>query len=512
MLLPQVNRKQKHGIITTLVSRFIGLDYEGISSFLQHKQNNALHKAVDAMNNKANIQCNKLMKLDDAMLMYVIYNAETLEKLIKTVHEIHNITSSHENLFAGKHDHSLFRILYAHSLGLQHYSTNSLLYLRIIQDKYISMYRELITQLHTYVSAIRILVKGCLPNTLIKPEKLQEILTKVMKSLQISNPDYDLVLDRLHLYYDMQLVTFGIDKDMNLVIQFPVFIQPYTQEPLILFQLETVPVLILDRNARAQSYMHLQVRRPYIALNSETCVSLRQQELRSCKRIGYEFYCEELFVVKHKFSYSCQSAIYFNLTTDIIKNNCNFDFYFHKTDIAPTVLDGGDEIVLTNWPNDKHIICNVNNDIPIKIPSYPYVLVNRSILCNCGIEADNHYLLESIATCDNQDSNLVVYFTINMAFTNYLDMLPNLTNPLQLIKHRTTYEQPLPINLSIPDFDSSLPHAPTNLKSFMLNYAKHKEIFYLKQRHASTVESLNNSNKNFFSNNSIVNIFIFTSS
>ena len=67
------------------------------------------------------------------------------------------------------------RIFYTHSLGLQHYSTNSLLYLRIIQDKYISLYRELITLLCTYVSAIRILAKGYLPNALIKPDKLQEI-------------------------------------------------------------------------------------------------------------------------------------------------------------------------------------------------------------------------------------------------------------------------------------------------------------------------------------------------
>ena len=59
----------------TLESSFIGLAYKGISSFLQHKQNNALHRVVNAMNNKANIQCNKLMKLDDTMLMDGIYNA-----------------------------------------------------------------------------------------------------------------------------------------------------------------------------------------------------------------------------------------------------------------------------------------------------------------------------------------------------------------------------------------------------------------------------------------------------
>ena len=84
------------------------------------------------MDDKANIQCNKLMKLDNSMLMYGIYNAETLEKLVKTVHGIHNTTSCHERLFAGEHSPSTFGTLYTHSLGLQHYSTNSLLYLRII--------------------------------------------------------------------------------------------------------------------------------------------------------------------------------------------------------------------------------------------------------------------------------------------------------------------------------------------------------------------------------------------
>ena len=168
-------------------------------------------------------------------------------------------------------------------------------------------------QLKLYVSLIRILAKGCLPTTLITPSKLQGILTEVKRSLQHTNPDYTLVLERLHLYYDMQLVTFGINRDMNLVVQFTVFIQPYIQKPLVLYLLETVPAPILDTNMEAQSCTHLHVNKPYLALNSETYISLTQQELRSCKMIGNEFYWEELFIVKHK-----SSAIYFNLTTDII--------------------------------------------------------------------------------------------------------------------------------------------------------------------------------------------------
>ena len=158
-------------------------------------------------------------------------------------------------------------------------------------------------------------------------------------------------------------------------------------------------------------------------------------------------------------------------------------------------MDGGDEIVLANWPNDKHIICNTNNDIPLKIPSHPYVLVNRSMLCNCSIEADNHYLLESIATCDNRNSKLVMYFTINMAFANYLDLFPNVTESFPLIRDKTTPKQPLPINLSIPDFDMSLLHASTNLKNFIQCYANSKEIFDLKERHVCKI--LNSSKISF---------------
>ena len=50
-----------------------------------------------------------------------------------------------------------------------------------------------------------------------------------------------------------------------------------------------------------------------------------------------------------------------------------FTFITIKPDVTPTVLDGGDEIILANWPNDKHIICNINNDTPVKIPSHPYM-------------------------------------------------------------------------------------------------------------------------------------------
>ena len=71
LILPQVPRKQKYGIITILVSSFIGLAYEGISSFLHHRCLKALHYAVKVMDSYTTVQHNKLIQLEKSMCMYV---------------------------------------------------------------------------------------------------------------------------------------------------------------------------------------------------------------------------------------------------------------------------------------------------------------------------------------------------------------------------------------------------------------------------------------------------------
>ena len=151
----------------------------------------------------------------------------------------------------------------------------------------------------------------------------------------------------------MKLVRFGIDQGRNLIIQFPVFVQPYIQKPLTLYQIETITVLILDKNKRADSYTWIRIDKPYIALNLDTYISIQSEELRTCKKIGYEYYYEELFVIKSKSKYNYASTLHFELDKQMIKENCIFDSYYNKTDVKPSILDGGHEIVLGNWPSFK---------------------------------------------------------------------------------------------------------------------------------------------------------------
>ena len=83
----------------------------------------------------------------------------------------------------------------------------------MLGEKYVKMYEEFIIQLSMYTKVIRILSKGHLPISLIPSSKLQEILNAAQKAIQMTNTDYDIVIKRLHLYNDMKLVTFGIDRD-----------------------------------------------------------------------------------------------------------------------------------------------------------------------------------------------------------------------------------------------------------------------------------------------------------
>ena len=162
--------------------------------------------------------------------------------------------------------------------------------------------------------------------------------------------------------------------------------------------------------------------------------------------------------------YGCARAIYFNLESDVIRANFEFQYYYNKTDIKPTVLNGGFQIILANWPNYRKIMCSHNNNIPVNIPGCPYILMNQSILCNCDIEAESNFLLESLAACEGPyaKTDLEVHFTVHLAFMNYFDdILENLGK--QILLNWTTQEQILPISLETFEISPNLINAPKTL-------------------------------------------------
>ena len=135
-------------ILESIASSVIGLAYEGISSFLHHKRHKALHKAVAVMDQKTTIQCNRIHHLEDTMIIYGVYNSDTLTDLIDTVHRMQNFTTWNEKTFAGKlHD---WMELYSQDEGVHNYAINSLLFLTTVREKYVKMYERFIEELKLF--------------------------------------------------------------------------------------------------------------------------------------------------------------------------------------------------------------------------------------------------------------------------------------------------------------------------------------------------------------------------
>ena len=169
-------------------------------------------------------------------------------------------------------------------------------------------------------------------------------------------------------------------------------------------------------------------------------------------------------VVKSKYKYSCVSAVYFNLEEEI-NQNCEFEFHLNKTNIMPSVLDEGYQIVLANWPNYERIICTHNNNIPVNIPSHLYFLLDRNIPCNCDIEVESNFLVESLAACsehENEKPDLEMYFTVNLAFANYQNQLDE-TIDVPIERNWMHQMHVLPISIEPFQISQNLLQAPKTL-------------------------------------------------
>ena len=153
-----------------------------------------------------------------------------------------------------------------------------------------------------------------MPPELFPPTVLQNVTAYAIEIVCKTHPDYALAIRHITEYYDMKLAMFGLDSDGSMVVAFPVFIKDHASKLKTLYEIETVKVPIPDRNQEADSYSEVKYSKPYLVINDDYYIQLRIQELRMCKQIRHTYYCEELFLIKHKTKYSCESAIFYNLT------------------------------------------------------------------------------------------------------------------------------------------------------------------------------------------------------
>ena len=284
---------------------------------------------------------NMMHQLEKDFVLYGEYDTDSTVSIVKMLDSLDNRSSTIEKWLEG-HSKIWVQNFYETYSGPLVYSHLTQLYLASLREKYIRLYEALDTELKLLLRSIAILSKGYLPPQLFPPSTLVGISQKSLAMIQAKNPGYVLALTHITDYYDMRLVTFGLDDQGRLVVCFPIFVKEHKKEPMTLYQIETVKVPINDENIEANSYTEVAISKPYLASNKDYYIQLVIEELVMCKKIRSTYYCEELFLVKHKTKHSCESTIFYNLSRETIIQNCQFR-YFYNTTVIPSILDGGSE-------------------------------------------------------------------------------------------------------------------------------------------------------------------------
>ena len=133
------------------------------------------------MERETDLQQNKILHLEEAMIMYGVHNSDNVTELMDTVHRMQNTTMWKERTFAGRLDQWLE--LYFHQEDVHHYAINSILFLTMIREKYVKRYERFLEELKIYSKGIRILSKSYLSISLLPPSNLEGILSEVRIAL-----------------------------------------------------------------------------------------------------------------------------------------------------------------------------------------------------------------------------------------------------------------------------------------------------------------------------------------
>ena len=294
--------------------------------------------------------------------------------------------------------------------------------MKVSDDEHVKQLQVLECSSKDVIRGITVLSQGRLPQEFFSDSRLKDILNEVQTMVHKRYPNYALAAEHISHYRDMKLVTFAVDQQSHsLIVTFPVFIQDFRRPPLSLFEIETVPVPIPDENEKADSYSQIELAKPYIAVGAEYYIELRMTEMIMCKSIRFTYYCEELFVVKHKSAHGCASAIFYDLGPKTVTESCNFKYIFDAT-VPPTILDGGKELLLANFHGPRSLKCDTEDGGLAKpAPEHTYAVVSREFLCDCQLDLEYASVLKQISSCGEKSHyDMILHFSVNLAFWQLL--------------------------------------------------------------------------------------------
>ena len=448
LLTNQDNRRQKRSLFSALRYAFNVGSYD-----TQQKLRNTvndLDRAIITTNGEL------------IGLKFVIsHQAEKIKHLQESATQVTQVLRTISN-----YDNVLAEAINANSM-LQYYKDNMLFDLisaGLITNEILQEYSNVVKdQMH----AINLLNRRFLPPTLITPQDLRVILSKMVQSLENTYPFIRLTYDNIYTYYSINNVHSFV-KDNNYYIEIPVLLKMYDQE-FTLYNLQNVHIPMPNQPDYLMTLKHS----PMIAVNKDsgTYVTLNKDWRSELDCVGYQdIYCKNIITEQYQNGgRNCELSIVQNKTNHIMEN-CKIAMIEQQNVLPKVHIIKENKVLLENPQNSKVYKKCLGGSQKEFVSSKQ--LIEVTVPCFCSLYSEK--FITTVVTSDSCVSTPDIKLYNPMDNIIFLRMLLNDTLS---DTHNISMDAIPRLNLPdlIEDFDIQDDNSLLNLKDVL---AANKQNFY----------------------------------
>lgn len=403
---PNIEGERHRRNIFGIVSGIVGF----VNTFLLRRQVNALETTLDILKqDNFDLQQDFLTLQDDISILTQVVSKEfnTLRASIQeTNSRLDKLSDQFVKAWSGLREQTMNLVNYE-----AYRATNSM---TLIADS-ILYYDSMFRYLSSFESGLVDLLEGKIPQQLLPPKQLQDILNYAAQVLHTQLPDYTLLHTELSNYYRKSSLIYKV-LDGHLIVILPILLRKKNQHPMELYRIQTslVPFEIGDASVHdtsRNSYTRIMIDNPYIAILDKNFLELSDTQLSQCEVSNKIWTCEQILLQTHKSRISCATAVFYNLGSDLIHEHCRFEYY-HNITPPNQVIHSDDWVLLSGLSTPWTFNCH-SKSTPIRHQGSNYAVTEISSLCDCDVIGPDFFIPSK--TCPERINEMVLRYPINAA-------------------------------------------------------------------------------------------------
>ena len=416
---PDTRRKKR------FIADLISLGIQGFTAFNTNRKVNQLKKGMKKLFEGQHRLEKKVVKLENDMISLAHITIEGLEhlqgELVRQGRHIRNLTARVKKMeFVVDH----MKMCIADNTNSIRFLSNLLGILLSDLNRYLMLYESILSELDHFLDALDNLSNNQLSHSVIPPKEMNDLIAHVNEVLKTQYPNYELVVSRVHDYYNLPFSTFACQGN-TLMVHISFYIKLINQEPLHMYEIKSIPVPyhmneeLIDETESKYTYTKIKPSTEILAMGSNSQINLDYNQLVHCIQYNILFFCEQMFLAKLGNEHTCESAIYTHQNSKLIQQKCTIEYY-PDLNPEPELLNAGNYLVLGNFPLPWNYYCAATDEIPKPIHGSSYVILKKHDLCQCSLTAGSWYLEANVAYCTQEPATeLTLYYTVNMATIVY---------------------------------------------------------------------------------------------